>query len=525
MTGDPELLATMAVIAAGAMLGRVQLRGIRLDVAAMLLLGVAVAHFGVELSPALGTFGLLLFLYAMGVQAGPAVRGMHRRELRIAGIGVAMALAVGAGTVLSVWALGLPLSVGFGTFFGFCGSGAALALLDPASAPGAAAGFAASAPIGAVLIMILVQAWRTRVQDGIQTEIAFWNQHMVRPPEHPESATILVERKEIADHSIGALRPPCHVMWVERDGESFAAEADTHLQPGDRIHVSGTKEAVHAAAALFGKLLPPRSPQTRKIAVRKFFVSNPEAIGVRIDHLQLRTRYGATVTRIRRAGITLIARPGLRFRWGDRVQVSVPADHVEDLRTLFGDDAHGLEEFAFPRAALTIFVGGLLGAVPIELGDVASLRVGPAVGVLAVSMVLAAIHRTGPMIWSQSGPTLRTLSHIGLPLFLAQVGNAAYEGLTSAWSEFGYLLLLLALVPVVLLAVLGAVAGPLFRLGPLTLLSLLPSVALNTPALNALQDRYRERIPSHVYAAVYPVVIITVLLVALVVSVVSASST
>ena len=451
---------------------------------------------------------------------------MQRRELRLAGIGVGIALGVAAGTVLCAWApWPCRQAWGSGPSLGSVVRERHSPLLDPASAPGAAAGFAAAAPIGSVLIMILVQAWRTHSRDGIKTEIEYWNQHMVRP-EHLESATILIEREELADCTLGALRPPCQVLWIERAGESFPAEADTHLLAGDVVHVAGTRDSVHATAVLLGKQLPPAwTTATARSPFAKFFVSNPEAIGVRIDHLHLRTRFSATVTRVRRAGVSLLARPGLRFRWGDRVQVSVAHPHTSKTSAhCSGMTPTASSSFAFPRAALTIFIGGLLGAMPIQLGEFTSLRVGPAVGVLAVSMFLAAVHRTGPMIWSQSGPTLRNLSHIGLPLFLAQVGNASYHGLISAWSDFGFLLLLLAIVPVVMLAVLSALAGRAFKLGPLTLLSLAPSTALNTPALTAIQDRYRERIPSHVYAAVYPVVIITVLLVALVVSIVSTSA-
>jgi len=241
-------------------------------------------------------------------------------------------------------------------------------------------------------------------------------------------------------------------------------------------------------------------------------VSNAEAIETPIEDLLLRERYGATVTRIRRSGILLGAHPGFKFRWGDRIQISAPINKFEGLRKLFGDDTHGLDDFAFPRAALVIFVGGLLGAMPIlHLGEGGFLRLGPALGVLVVSLFTAALHRTGPMVWSQSGPTTKLMSQIGLPLFLSQVGNESYVGLEHAWGEYGVQLVGLAFAPVILITLLVLVAGKLFRHGPLTVLSLLPSVALNTPALNNLQDKYGERIPGHVYATVYPLVAIGLL--------------
>jgi putative transport protein len=166
-----------------------------------------------------------------------------------------------------------------------------------------------------------------------------------------------------------------------------------------------------------------------------------------------------------------------------------------------------LENLAFPRAALVIFVGGMLGAVPIlHLGDGGFLRLGPALGVLVVSLITAAIHRTGPMVWSQSGRTTRLMAQIGLPLFLSQIGNESYVGLVQSWEKSGVLLVAFSIAPVVIITLLVIAAGKVFKHGALSALSFLPSVALNTPALDNLQDKYREKIPGHIYATVYPVV-------------------
>lgn len=513
MSGSSELLATMAVIAAGALIGRVQVRGVRLDVAAMLLLGVAVAHFGISLSPALGLFGLLLFLYTVGVRSGPALRNLHRKDLQLATVGVGILALILAGVLLFGFALGLPPVMSLGSFAGFFGSGAALALLERgAGNGGASAAFAISAPISAVLVMLLVQIWHARVRKHVPAEIDAWNKNMESQQESTVVARVVVDKDAATGLALRQLRLESQVLWVNRDGTSFPGSADTVLARGDVVHISGSPEGIERTVAVLGR---PGSGRDDKeggpVAVHKFFVSNAQAIEVRLEDLLLRERYGATVTRIRRAGINLRARHGFRFRWGDRVQISAPVENIESLRKLFGDEAHGLEKFAFPRAALVIFAGGLIGAVPIQLGASGSLRLGPALGVLVVSLVTAALHRTGPMVWSQSGPTTSLMSQIGLPLFLAQVGNESYVGLEQSWADHGTLLFALAIAPVALIALFVGLAGRLFDYGPLTVLSLLPSVALNTPALTNVQDSYRERIPSHIYAAVYPVVALALL--------------
>ena len=509
MSDSAQLLAIMAVIAVGAMIGRLQFLGVRLDVAAMLLIGVAVARFGVTLPPALGLFGLVLFLYTVGVRSGPALRSLNRSDMKLAATGLAIMCGALGGMVLIGLLAKVPLSVSLGAYAGFFGSGASLAMLERGtSGGGASAAFAVAAPIGAVFIIILVQVWHAIVRKRVHVETDAWNRSMNEKQLHPEVAELLVENSSVVDIPLKDLQLNCQVLWINRKSTSNPASAQSQFQLGDIIHVSATREAIEKTAARVGKHAPPGSARNHNhIVVRKLFVSNPKAIEVRIEDLLLRERFGATVTRIHRAGMTLGAHPGFRFHWGDRIQVSAPIDKADELRELFGDDTHGLDDFAFPRAALVIFVGGMLGAVPIlSLGEGEFVRLGPALGVLVVSLITAALHRTGPMVWSQSAPTTRLMSQIGLPLFLSQIGNESYIGLVQSWEQYGMRLVVLAIAPIILISVLVAIAGKIFKHGPLTVLSMLPSVALNTPALNTLQDRYRERIPGHVYATVYPVV-------------------
>jgi len=514
MSGSDELLATMAVVVAGATLGRLEFRGIRLDVAAMLLLGVGVAHFGIKLSPALGLFGLLLFLYTVGVRSGPALRTLNRSDLKLSATGLGIFGIALASMVLLGYCAKVPLSVSLGAFAGFFGSGASLALLERGSGGGgASAAFAVAAPMGSILVIVLVQIWNAVARKRIQVEVDAWNANMERQQERACVAELLVEHEDVIGKPLRQLRLGCQVLWVQRNNASEPASADTVLELNDIIHVSGVHDAIDATVLRVGRFAPSaRVRHPTKVAVRKFFVSNAHAIETRIEDLLLRERYGATVTRIRRAGITLTARPGFRFRWGDRIQVSAPVDKIERLRHLFGDDTHNLDDFAFSRAALVIFVGGMLGAVPIlHAGEGGLVRLGPALGVLVVSIVTAALHRTGPMVWSQSGPTTRLMAQIGLPLFLSQIGNESYAGLMRSWEQYGTMLVALAFAPVIIVTVLVVAAGKLFKHGALSVLSLLPSVALNTPALDNLQERYREKIPGHVYATVYPVVTLVLL--------------
>lgn len=514
MDTSRELIATMAVVAAGALLGRAQIRGIRLDMAAMILVGAAAARMGVHLSPVLGLFGLLLFVYAVGVEAGPSLRSVHRRDLRLIVSALVILLCIFSATLFAGRLLGTPTGICLGVIAGFFSSGAALALVESHMGQGAAAGgFAITAPIATLMIMLVVQVWNARVRACAARELAEWNERMGRDADPPVRARIRVSRADASRPTLREMDLPCEVLWLTRGNRSLSVNAGTRVESGDVLHVAGTAGQVRRVARALGRLEHERDDASSDtVAVRKFFVSNPAAIGVPLRQLSLRSRYAATIARVRRSGVNLAPRPGFRFRWGDRVQVSVPLDREKDVRAFFGDDGAALEASSFPRAALVIFAGGMLGGLPFQVMGAESVRLGPAFGVLSLSLLTSALHRTGPLIWSQPFRTVNLLRQIGLPLFLVEVGNASYENLVRAWLEHGARLVGLTLVPMTIVVVLVLAAGRVLRLGPLATLTLVPPVCLNTPAYNLVQNEYRERLPSYVYAVTYPFVSIGMLL-------------
>lgn len=163
--------------------------------------------------------------------------------------------------------------------------------------------------------------------------------------------------------------------------------------------------------------------------------------------------------------------------------------------------------------ALVIFAGGVLGGLPFHVTGAEVVRLGPAFSVLTLtlSLLTSALHRTGPLLWSQPFRTVTLLRQIGLPLFLVEAGNASYDGLVRARFEHGPRLLGLTLVPMTIVVLLVMAAGRLLRLGPLGTLSMVSPICLNTPAHDVVQSGYKERLPSHVYAVVYPFVSIGLL--------------
>ncbi len=284
MDRTTELLATLAVIAGGALLGRASWRGVRLDMTAVLLLGAGAAHFGIRLSPMLGLFGLLLFLHAVGMQAGPALRRLGGQELRAAGLAALCLLPLTAATLATSWLAGLPAGVSLGILAGMFTSGASLALAEAGwPATEASIGFAIAAPVASLLVMLAAQAWHRGAGPHLARELARWNEEMSRRAPRVRTETVLVTRDELAGRTLGELRPAAEVISILRDGRFVPPRGSTAIQRGDLLRLAGPRDDLAATVQAFGRRThEPSHRLAGEPRVRLFFVSSPRTVGRRL---------------------------------------------------------------------------------------------------------------------------------------------------------------------------------------------------------------------------------------------------
>ncbi len=454
-----EFFLLFFVIVAGVALAKIEVLGVRLGLAGVLFAGLGVAALvrpegeRLRIAPELKEFGLILFVYCVGLTSGPGFFSAFRtRGLRL-NLAVILSLLAGAGLALVV---GRSLGLDRGLIAGvFCGAltntpalGAATDVLHgTANAVGPALGYSVTYPFGVLGALIcfrgfvLLRKKRPRLDDSMLPTAA---------PQIGNGA-VTVTNAEVIGRSIGELRVQDElgviVSRVLRNDEQIVPTKYTILQRGDVLGIVGTREAVAGAVSKLGEASSIHPEVNRaSIETRRVLVSKRELTGTAIKDLALDRKFHAQVTRLRRADVDLVPSQDFLIEPGDRLRVVAAKEQLPAIARFFGDSERELAEVDFIGLALGLCAGLLLAVVPITISGT-TLTLGAAGGPLLVALVLGRLGRTGRVTWTLPYETNRALRELGLLLFLAGVGVSAGGSLDQlAWTDAVHLLLVGALV-------------------------------------------------------------------------------
>ncbi|WRP17617.1 aspartate:alanine exchanger family transporter [Carboxydochorda subterranea] len=531
------LLLLFAVTGIGYVVGRVRVGGFTLGVAAILLVGLA---FG-AIDPRLALpgfvyeFGLVLFVYTVGLASGPGFfRSLRRRGLRDTALAVGV-LALAAGIAWGLGRLfGLPGPVIAGVFAGSLTNTPALAAVvetlqaqghQAATAP--VVGYSLAYPAG-VLVMIAcmgacARAWRV----DFRREAREFARATGEGGDRVTNCDVEVTRPEVTGVTVAELmrrperwgRPPSVrviLSRLKRGGQQMVVTGATVLQLGDVVTLVGPEEELEQVAPLFGVPSRERPELDRsQIDFRRIFVSNRAVAGKPIRELDLRARFGAVITRIKRGDVDLVPSASTVLELGDRVRVVAPRERLAALATFFGDSYRELSEIDLPSVSLGIGLGLLLGLIPVPLPAGATLRLGFAGGPLVAALVLGTLGRTGPIVWIQPHNANLTLRQMGLALFLAGIGTRSGYALLSTLEQAGPGVLVTA-VAVAAGAALGTlvVAYRLLRIPMPVVTGMLAGLQTQPALLAFATEQAGSEIPHVGYATVYPTAMILKMLLA-----------
>jgi putative transport protein len=532
---EHPLLLLFLVSTIGYYIGEIRIKGTGLGIAAVLFVGLAVGALDPRLTlpPELISLGLVLFVYSVGLASGPGFfasfsRSGLRDNLMVAGVLIVAALIVAAEAAL----LNLKSTVAAGIFTGALTNTPALAqvlsyvthgplqLASTAVGTEPVVGYSVAYPmgvIGPILIILLMQrVWRIdykqdaeAVRDMFPVEQEIYNR------------TVRVTNTAIIGAPIRELNTTrrWRVIFgrLQRGATIELATGDTVLQAGDLVSVIGTPEDVDPVVKELGVLAAEQLDLDRSAYdFRRVFVSNPDLVGRKLADLDLPGRFGAIVTRVRRGDIELLAFGDLVLELGDRVRFVAPRGQVRPLSEYFGDSYKKLSEVNFGALGIGITLGLLIGMIPISLPGGIEFRLGEAGGPLIVALVLSALRRTGPIVWSIPYSANLTIRQLGLTILLAGIGiRSGYTFLTTLSQEGGMTILLAGAVVSLLTPLLVLWIGyRLFKL-PFGVLTGIVSAVHTQPAVQASAlTQARNDLPNHGYALAFPMATIAKILLA-----------
>jgi putative transport protein len=512
---EQPLVLLFVLFCVGSALGGVRVADVTIGPAAVLFTAIAASAlasaYDVKLAvpEVVGTLGLVLFTYTVGVIGGPtffaALRGGWRPIVTVAltFTGVA-AVAAGLGRLL-----GLPFPTIAGTFAGALTNTPALAAATERSGDAAATtvGYSIAYLFG-VVGMLVATATVLRRRPASEATAAAAATALT-------NLTIRVERTDRPTvHDVVAGRSGEVVFSRVRHGEAspvLVADDDERLENGDLVTVVGPRDAVNAVAADLGHRSSHVLPADRRdLDFRRITLSRQVLAGRTVEDLDLGERFGATVTRVRRGDVDVVASDDLVLLPGDRLRVIAPARRMKEVSAYLGDSERGLSDINPVGLALGLSLGVLLGTthLPLPGGGVA---IGAAGGTLLVGLVFGRLGRVGPLVTGLAHPAASTLSTFGMLAFLAYAGTRAGGSFTSAvTSGLGWRVAVLGVVLTALTATAVAVVGTVVhRIDPTRLAGLLGG-AQTQPAVLAFANE-RTGFDTRValgYALVYPAAMI-----------------
>ena len=453
------LLALFVVVALGAAIGAIRIGPLRFGAAGALFVGLVVSALHPEVVSThmsiVQPMGLAFFVYCVGISAGATFFQDLRKQTNLLAL-TTIVCVVGAVIALAGGRL-LGLSSGLTSGL-FTGALTAAPALDTATRltgdSNAAVGYAFGYPVGVIGGILIVTITVTRKWVGPKDTPSLAGSSL-------EAVSIHVS-KHINTRDIDAWRDQrVRLSYLCRDGRTRVTAPGEDLLPGDHVVMVGDPASIKETVPLVGEILDHNLEDDRSdLAFERIVVSNPDVAGRSVSELNVTKRFGAVITRVRRGDLDLLARDDLDLQLGDHVAVVVPTDELDDIAEWLGDSERRVAEVDGMAFGIGLVLGLLLGIVSFPLPGGQGFQLGAAAGPLIVGMLLGALRRTGPLVWTLPAAANLTIRQIGLMLFLAALGlNAGPQFASLLGSPEGWRAALLAAVMVVVCCVIQALGA------------------------------------------------------------------
>ena len=522
-----SVLILSLVIAFGIMLAKIKVAGVSLGITWILFVGIVFGHFDMTLNEHLlhfmKEFGLILFVYSIGLQVGPGFFSAFKKGGLTLNL-LAM-LVVFLGVVITIilhFVTGTPITTMVGILSGAVtntpGLGAAQQAnsdLNGIDAPEIALGYAVAYPLGVVGIILSLIALKYILRINTKTEEA----EAERGLGHIQELTVRPISFEIRNEAIDGkkikdIRPLMNRDFVisrvqYHDGQGTElANSDTVLHLNDKILVISTPKDIEAISVFFGKQIDMQWEQLdKKLISRRILITKPELNGKMLSQLKIRNNFGASITRVNRSGVDLVAAPQLQLQMGDRVTIVGSELAVSHAEKVLGNSMKRLDHPNLIPIFLGIALGCILGSTPFVFPGIPQpVKLGLAGGPLIVSILISRFGPQYKMITYTTMSANLMLREIGISLFLACVGLGAGKGFVETviydggyvWVGYG------VIITIVPLLIAGLVGRYVFKLNYYTLIGVLGGSTTNPPALAYSNDLTSCDAPAVGYATVYP---------------------
>lgn len=526
-----SILALVAVV--GLFIGNVKFRGIGLGIGGVLFGGIIVGHFvsqaGMTLSSdmlhVIQEFGLILFVYTIGIQVGPGFFASLRVSgLRLNLFAVLIVIIGGLVTAILHKLFDIPLPVVLGIFSGAVTNtpalGAGQQILRDLGTPmemvdQMGMSYAMAYPFG--ICGILFTMWMLRVIFRVNVETEAQQHESTRTNGGALIRTINIRVENPNLHNLAIKDVPILngdkviCSRLKREETLKVPSPETVIQLGDLLHLVGQPADLHNAQLVIGQEVDTSlSTKGTDLRVERVVVTNENVLGKRIRDLHFKERYDVVISRLNRAGVELVASGDISLQFGDILNLVGRPSAIDAVANVLGNAQQKLQQVQMLPVFIGIGLGVLLGSIPVFVpGFPAALKLGLAGGPLIMALILGRIGSIGKLYWFMPPSANLALRELGIVLFLSVVGlksggdfvNILVNGEGLSWIGYG------ALITAVPLITVGILARMLAKMNYLTMCGMLAGSMTDPPALAFANNLHPTSGAAALsYATVYPLV-------------------
>lgn len=527
--GHSVMLLSICIML-GILLGRIKIFGVSLGITFVLFVGILLGHFKISMSPEvlhfMKEFGLILFVYSVGMQVGPGFFSSFRQggiTLNLLATGLVLLGVIT--TIVIYFITGLPMQTMVGILSGAVtntpGLGAAqTAFADMNGGVGdntIALGYAVAYPLGVIGIILAIILIRYIFRINMKKEQERVDALDNASTDKAVPLSLEVRNPAVFGHTIGEVAKLLshHEFVISRilhpDGSMDIAANDTRLAEHDKLLVITTENDTEAIAMFIGAVIDIEHKEwikmDRNLITRRIIVTKSEHNGKTLGSLNLRRSYHINITRINRSGVDLVARPNLILQIGDRLTVVGTEGDVRSVETILGNSMKRLNEPNLVVMFFGIFFGVLLGSIPFMFPGIPQpVKLGLAGGPLIVAILISKFGSKYKLVTYNTISANLMLREVGITIFLACVGIGAGDGFVDTivnkggltWIGYGFII---TFIPVFLI---GIISRLFLKLDYFTIMGLIAGSTTDPPALAYSNATAGNDAPAVAYATVYP---------------------
>jgi putative transport protein len=516
-----NLLVLFAILAIGSWIGQLSFKGFSLGAAGVLFTALVFGHFGLSVPKEIMELGLLLFVYAVGLQAGPRFfRTFQRHGMQFVIIAI---VTVGAGALATVgvaYSLDLPPALASGLYTGALTCTPALAAaidaiekMSPGSSGMVSVGYSLAYPLSMAGIVLLVQLMPRLLRRDLRQEERRWLEEKRSESPALEARQFRISNPNCDGKKVSEINPhrmtQANISRLKRGEQVFAATPEAILQLGDVVMAVGTPEELEKLRLLLGEETHESMDVNAEVLSTDVEVTETALTGKKLGQMRVWERYTVVITRIRRQGLEIAPTGDVALEMGDTLRVVGDKAAVEEFVRLVHGHPQRADETQMLPFLIGLLMGVILGAIPINLPNGIQVKLGSAGGAFLVSLLVGHFGGIGPLRLHVPTAAMNLSRELGLILFLAGAGAAAGAQFVQVLEQQGISLLLGG----VFITAFSALTGLLlmhrfYRMNLLSTMGALTACMTNPPGLGAANAQTETDLPTLSYASAYPVALI-----------------